>query len=178
MAGPHNPITVVGITFLILKDTHNNFLGDLKTECNTAPGLMVARIAAVMDFLALKGLISARQSSGVTGKYPFVSPSAGEDWESIRINTQNNLQALNIPKLTKQALEAAIGAQDAMLMLGFDKVIGALTSTATGAYSYAKVAHTTYDTSMKVWDFGTKYTELYEACKKVRFPAKAFIAAM
>ncbi|MBS8226509.1 hypothetical protein [Vannielia litorea] len=175
----HAPLPVLITTFCILDQTHKSFKGELATKCGSLNALLVARIGSILDYMAgTLHLYSARQSSGVAGHYPNVKPAAGQAWEDIRINVQNNLRGLMIPEMTKQALEATIGVQDAMLMFGFDKVIGAVTSTGTEAYKYAKVAHTTYDYSNKVWDFGTKYAALYAACKETKRPADAFIQAM
>lgn len=140
------PVGVVASAFILLYGSHGaTFTSGLSRKITAAPAIGL-KIGGILNFLAERGLISAQGGCGaVTGIYPTNRPSAGYSWQTAAEAVRFSIQQLNMSANLNAAMTCVVGIQNDLLMLGFDKVIGAVEGTVKSTYSTVKSGKDAYD---------------------------------
>jgi hypothetical protein len=156
-------VGVVASAFVLLRAKDSAFTGALSGRCSSLPALTVYRIGGVVNFLAEKGLIDPRAvAAGVTGEYPQNRPEGDAGREGAITSVQNALRAMNITANLNAAMSCVVGIQEAMVMLGVDKIMGAGHTTLQNTYGAYKTASTGYDYAGKTGKARDKIKQLKE----------------
>ena len=168
---------VAGMTFIILNQQHSNFLGQLQRELKASAPRVSVGVGGIMNYLLERRILDDKAAvSTITGQFPANRCTISMD--QAKKDTIYRLKVIAIPQNLKLIQECAVGIQESILMLGFDKVIGVAGDTLTASSKYIKLAKTTFDYTMKSSDYIQKSAAYYESLCKTKEPAKVMINSM
>mgnify|MGYP007060318795 CR=1 FL=1 len=173
----HPPVGVVAAAFIVLyQEKGNAFTNGLARKIHGSPGLGLL-IGGVINFLAMRGMLPAQAGVGaVTGEFPNCRPSSGFSTQTAADSVRFSIQQLNMAANLQAAMNCVVGIQNDLLMLGFDKIIGAADGTFQATYGAYKTARGVQD-KYNVVDPKARLEEFKDALKSNRAaPEDVFIA--